>query len=329
MVREAFRWGDAYFRWIGDDTLSFALPLSANTDLLGGLLVERPLGGEEASPALLSVMRDLARDLGALLEKGGLLDGALRRERKAEHSRERLRAEALHEAKGGEASDLRTIYARLEPELVLAMRRGDRREARRCLNQILIAIYAFGREEVPRIKGYLLDLVAAMSRSLFDCGVDPGRALGKEFERFRELDRIEGEEELSRWLAGVLEDLIDVFATAPDQGPEARMRSVLRFLAEHCGESLPRGRVARMAGYSEAHFSRILRATTGEGFRGNLNRLRVERAVRLLRETEEPLSRIAVECGFADQSQFSRTFRARTGLTPGRFRKNEAENDKT
>jgi AraC family transcriptional regulator len=37
--------------------------------------------------------------------------------------------------------------------------------------------------------------------------------------------------------------------------------------------------------------------------------------------TSRPLAELSVEAGFADQSHFTRLFRARTGLTPATYRR--------
>ena len=49
-------------------------------------------------------------------------------------------------------------------------------------------------------------------------------------------------------------------------------------------------------------------------------RLRIDRACHLLTHTHQPLAQIAQECGFGDQSYFTRVFRQRTGRTPGDYR---------
>jgi AraC family transcriptional regulator len=52
-----------------------------------------------------------------------------------------------------------------------------------------------------------------------------------------------------------------------------------------------------------------------------LQQLRVRAACHRLREPDYPLAAIAVECGFADQSHFTRVFRKFTKTTPARFRR--------
>ncbi|NNM32655.1 MAG: helix-turn-helix domain-containing protein, partial [Gemmatimonadetes bacterium] len=42
---------------------------------------------------------------------------------------------------------------------------------------------------------------------------------------------------------------------------------------------------------------------------------------RMIRESEEPIGRIAIRAGFADQSHFTRVFRSSRGTTPGALRR--------
>ena len=59
----------------------------------------------------------------------------------------------------------------------------------------------------------------------------------------------------------------------------------------------------------------------GETVGDQLRRLRLVRAMRLLRESDAPLSRVALDAGFADQSHMTRTLRGMLGVTPGQMRR--------
>jgi transcriptional regulator GlxA family with amidase domain len=48
----------------------------------------------------------------------------------------------------------------------------------------------------------------------------------------------------------------------------------------------------------------------------------VDRATKLLLDTDLSLSEIAGSCGFEDQSWFSKIFKSYTGLSPGKYRDN-------
>ena len=79
--------------------------------------------------------------------------------------------------------------------------------------------------------------------------------------------------------------------------------------------------IADACGLSVSHFSRAFRRSTGVAPHAWLLQARVEAAKALLQKREAPLSKIARECGFADQSHFSRVFTQRVGLSPGAWRK--------
>ena len=78
--------------------------------------------------------------------------------------------------------------------------------------------------------------------------------------------------------------------------------------------------LASEAGLSQFHFSRAFRNTTGRSPYQYLTERRIERARTLLLHGCQPLSRIAVECGFASQQHFSTVFRRHVGNSPAAYR---------
>jgi AraC-like DNA-binding protein len=71
---------------------------------------------------------------------------------------------------------------------------------------------------------------------------------------------------------------------------------------------------------SRAHFIRSFRETFGETPHRYLQRRRIERAMALLRETERPVTEIALDVGFASLGTFTRTFGGVVGLSPTAYR---------
>ena len=47
----------------------------------------------------------------------------------------------------------------------------------------------------------------------------------------------------------------------------------------------------------------------------------MDTALRRLRETADPIAMIALDCGYSDQSAFTRQFKAAVGLTPQQYRR--------
>jgi len=80
-------------------------------------------------------------------------------------------------------------------------------------------------------------------------------------------------------------------------------------------------RLAIECGLSTRHFARAFQQSVGMPPHRYLLKRRVDRAKHLLRSTKQPLAEIAAMCGFADQSHFTRVFRASVGLAPGAWRR--------
>ena len=78
--------------------------------------------------------------------------------------------------------------------------------------------------------------------------------------------------------------------------------------------------LAREVGRHPSWFGTAYRKATGEGLMETAARLRVERAARALRETNQSCAYIAHEAGFCDQSHMNRTFRRLLGRAPTELR---------
>lgn len=79
--------------------------------------------------------------------------------------------------------------------------------------------------------------------------------------------------------------------------------------------------LARKAGMSAARFARIIKRIRGISPMQLITQTRITAGTRMLRETDAGIAEIALECGFADHSAFTRAFRAVTGMSPSECRR--------
>jgi AraC family transcriptional regulator len=80
-------------------------------------------------------------------------------------------------------------------------------------------------------------------------------------------------------------------------------------------------RVAKEVGMSYFHFSRAFKQSMGMTPTNYIAERKIERAKRLMEETDSPISEIALRSGFSSQSHFTSCFRRLAGVTPRTFRK--------
>ena len=133
-----------------------------------------------------------------------------------------------------------------------------------------------------------------------------------------------GDESAAIAVEGLLLELLAALArdAVPATGTVIQpwLREADEIIRELYASQIALSGVARAVGVAPATLARSYRSafrlTVGERIR----QLRMERAVRDLLESEEPLSSVALRAGFYDQSHFTNLFRRRFGVTPAQYR---------
>lgn len=105
---------------------------------------------------------------------------------------------------------------------------------------------------------------------------------------------------------------------------QSRINLALDYLNKHLGEEIKMKELAAISHFSLFHFQRIYRALMNESPYETLLRLRLEKAVFLLKHRPlMKISTVAYESGFPTAENFSRQFRARFKVSPKGFKKDK------
>jgi AraC family transcriptional regulator len=100
-----------------------------------------------------------------------------------------------------------------------------------------------------------------------------------------------------------------------------QVRQVNRHIDEALASTIRTDDCATAARLSNSHFRRAFKVTFGLTFFRYVNQRRIERAQEMMVMTDQPLCQIAEQCGFADQSHFTRVFRRLVGPSPALWRR--------
>jgi AraC-like DNA-binding protein len=92
------------------------------------------------------------------------------------------------------------------------------------------------------------------------------------------------------------------------------------WIESHAHEPIALERAAHAAGLSAFHFLRLFSSVLGVTPHQYVLRVRLRRAASLLAEEARSITDIALDSGFADLSNFVRTFHRAAGLSPSAFR---------
>lgn len=100
-----------------------------------------------------------------------------------------------------------------------------------------------------------------------------------------------------------------------------RTRQMLDYLEEHCEESFSSAALEAYMGLSYKHLNELFKQETGTTLQKYHSRMRIERAARLLQQTELGITQISEQLGFEEVFYFSNAFKKQMKVSPTTYRK--------
>jgi AraC family transcriptional regulator len=100
------------------------------------------------------------------------------------------------------------------------------------------------------------------------------------------------------------------------------IRSLMEYLNDTFEEDWTLGGLAEDLGIHPVHLCRTFAQHQKCTLGAYIHQLRIIRGRQLLELSSDSIANIATNCGFSDQSHFTRAFKTRFGIAPGAFRRN-------
>lgn len=100
----------------------------------------------------------------------------------------------------------------------------------------------------------------------------------------------------------------------------AHYRRVLTHVRDNLDRTILVDDLAGDVGMSPSHFSRVFKEVVGKTPMQFVMSYRIEQAIRMMEDHSFPLGQIALNCGFADQAHFTRSFKQLIGVPPSAHR---------
>jgi two-component system response regulator YesN len=194
------------------------------------------------------------------------------------------------------------------------------------------------RDEIAEfVDGYLLELGEALKSKLFQnylvfhvhfvtlaymeaIGIDK-----KEFLDSIGEDQIQevnmSMEEMSAYMQNIFEKAMELRDKVSDTQSQRTLKKALEYIDEnYAQDSLSLNTVANAVNVSANYFSAIFSQAMQVTFIEYVTQKRMEKAKKLLRQTEKHTGDIAIEVGYKDPHYFSFVFKKTQGCTPREYR---------
>lgn len=227
--------------------------------------------------------------------------------------------EAIHSVK--RVNNLRNMQEKQEEELVERIEEGNLEQAQVLLNDILGGIYFASGNDLELIKLRMSELITVLSRRIIKKGISSDEVYDIVNEFQKKSANSDDLVEISYDLGQVLRRFVEMIAATMHLDTSKIVHKGLEYIRKNYRNQITLEQTAAYAATSPAHFSKIFKAEVGTGFAAYVNKLRLEKAKELLRDSSLPLSDITQSVGYSNQQYFSRVFKTETGMTPGQYKK--------
>jgi len=106
-----------------------------------------------------------------------------------------------------------------------------------------------------------------------------------------------------------------------NENDSIRLNKVYKYVINNYYQEITLRKVAEIANFSIPAFCRYSKNRTSKSFIQFLNEIRISQACRMLTEDDQSVATICYACGYTNVSYFIKQFKAKTCLTPLRYKK--------
>ncbi|MDQ7095143.1 PocR ligand-binding domain-containing protein [Desulfosporosinus sp. PR] len=211
-------------------------------------------------------------------------------------------------------------YLKKERNFLSYIRLGDRTRAEKTLRKLLIDLYDKVAGDKKTIKLRLIELATLVSRAAVEGGANAERAMAM-LNEFNEgviaLDKVE---EFLFKIHTIVEKLLEEIFALADKKHLSLVKEARYFMMENYSRSIKIDDIAGHLCISPSHLSHLFRKELNCTVNDYLTRVRVEKAVELMKKHELSVEQVSRSVGFKNQSYLAKVFKKYIGVSPMVYR---------
>ena len=215
------------------------------------------------------------------------------------------------------SSDL--YYSGLHSRLAEYVRAGDMDA---CAQEFDQALAAMKEISFKSARTYFRHALMSVLDGFFAALERDNEFFTKMMERLESLDRCENVRALRSVFLELLSSLSYRLSVDRKNSNQDAARRAKEYIDQHYADpDLSLRMLAEQVKLSPAYLGKVFTAVTAYTFNDYVNRIRLEKAAELLRETRMPVSKVSESVGVLNTNYFYALFKKRYGVTPSAYRK--------
>ncbi|MGW8442450.1 response regulator transcription factor [Paenibacillus sp. S33] len=183
----------------------------------------------------------------------------------------------------------------------------------------------FGKiEEVGYTREHLYELFISVTSAFMYTAHKQGRFITQMdqvgFDPLHAQKMVHSFSHLKEWIFSMMNKLKSEWSASEQSAKSYVVKQVQELISQDKGQELSVKTIADQVYLHPVYLSKIYKAETGEGLGDYIIRMRMERALYLLKYSNKKIYEITTELGYQNPQYFSKMFKKHYGMTPHEFR---------
>lgn len=206
-----------------------------------------------------------------------------------------------------------------ERELVQTVETNHKSDAQQLINEIVDYLSQQYYTRPDAMRNHCAELVTLVAWGVIGSGADENDVLSLLHQQVRVLPSRKTGPDIRSWTLNSLMELMTFVQDSSEQLDSIQI--AIQYIQENYYHSdISLQKVADMVNLSQSHLSSQFKARTGTSYVKYVTALRMDKAKKLLRTTDQSVSSVAVMVGYPNTTNFYRHFQKHTKTTPAIYR---------
>ncbi|SEG09977.1 two-component system, response regulator YesN [Butyrivibrio sp. Su6] len=135
-----------------------------------------------------------------------------------------------------------------------------------------------------------------------------------------EIMELDSPAEIKKWFIDKMSGACRNVISKREERSNSIMKTAMDYIKDNFHKDISLDDVSRVVNISPYYFSKIFKEENGLNFIEYLTNVRIEKAKKLLEESDLSIKEICISCGYTDPNYFSRSFKKNVGVTPTEYK---------
>lgn len=175
------------------------------------------------------------------------------------------------------------------------------------------------------VKMIFMDILNNVLSAVEEAGYKTYEVFENYYTLYEQLEGANNQEQLEQFFSDIFICISNYVQNKKVKNEENTIKQLLDEIHNHYEKPLSLDYMADKMGLSSSYFSSYFKEKVGENFVEYLNKVRINKAKQLLRETELKIMDISEKVGYSSCNTFNIVFKKYEGISPGTYKKNLTE----